>query len=209
MRGDLSDDDENDETRNGDDDDAPLGGYALRRHKARKLEKEEGEGADPRSTARAGGEDLDDDFAFDEDDEDDEENEESSDESDEGEDEDDEEDSGEDDLDETGKFRKEANKMDEKLEKGKNRLRELGILNDCVGVKKKVEKVNKSIDRESDDDNVRKDFDDDDDIDDDDIMNREILLDDGAKEGSGGDSGNGRQPQKIKRGKEEGCRSSR
>ena len=188
MQGDLSDDDENDETRNGDDDDAPLGGYALRRHKARKLEKEEGEGGDPRSTARAGGEDLDDDFAFDEDDEDDEENEESSDESDEGEDEDDEEDSGEDDLDETGKFRKEANKMDEKLEKGKNRLRELGILNDCVGVKKKVEKVNKSDKAaESDDDNVRKDFDDDDDIDDDDIMNREILLDDGAKEGSDDD----------------------
>ena len=188
MRGDLSDDDENDETRNGDDDDAPLGGYALRRHKARKLEKEEGEGGDPRSTARAGGEDLDDDFAFDEDDEDDEENEESSDESDEGEDEDDEEDSGEDDLDETGKFRKEANKMDEKLEKGKNRLRELGILNDGVEVKKKVEKVNKSDKAaESDDDNVRKDFDDDDDIDDDDIMNREILLDDGAKEGSDDD----------------------
>ena len=188
MRGDLSDDDENDETRNGDDDDAPSGGYALRRHKARKLEKEEGEGGDPRSTARAGGEDLDDDFAFDEDDEDDEENEESSDESDEGEDEDDEEDSGEDDLDETGKFRKEANKMDEKLEKGKNRLRELGILNDGVEVKKKVEKVNKSDKAaESDDDNDRKDFDEDDDIDDDDIMNREILLDDGAKEGSDDD----------------------
>ncbi len=188
MRGDLSDDDEYDETRNGDDDDAPLGGYALRRHKARKLEKEEGEGGDPRSTARAGGEDLDDDFAFDEDDEDDEENEESSDESDEGEDEDDEEDSGEDDLDETGKFRKEANKMDEKLEKGKNRLRELGILNDGVEVKKKVEKVNKSDKAaESDDDNDRKDFDEDDDIDDDDIMNREILLDDGAKEGSDDD----------------------
>ena len=203
MRGDLSDDDENDETRNGDDDDAPLGGYALRRHKARKLEKEEGEGGDPRSTARAGGEDLDDDFAFDEDDEDDEENEESSDESDEGEDEDDEEDSGEDDLDETGKFRKEANKMDEKLEKGKNRLRELGILNDCVGVKKKVEKVNKSDKAaESDDDNVRKDFDDDDDIDDDDIMNREILLDDGAKEGSDDDDDDDANLKKSKEVKE-------
>ena len=68
--------------------------------------------------------------------------------------------------------------MDEKLEKGKNRLRELGILNDCVGVKKKVEKVNESDKAaESGDDNVRKDFDDDDDIDDDDIMNREILKD--------------------------------
>ena len=203
MRGDLSDDDENDETRNGDDDDAPLGGYALRRHKARKLEKEEGEGGDPRSTARAGGEDLDDDFAFDEDDEDDEENEESSDESDEGEDEDDEEDSGEDDLDETGKFRKEANKMDEKLEKGKNRLRELGILNDCVGVKKKVEKVNKSDKAaESDDDNDRKDFDEDDDIDDDDIMNREILLDDGAKEGSDDDDDDDANLKKSKEVKE-------
>ena len=203
MRGDLSDDDENDETRNGDDDDAPLGGYALRRHKARKLEKEEGEGGDPRSTARAGGEDLDDDFAFDEDDEDDEENEESSDESDEGEDEDDEEDSGEDDLDETGKFRKEANKMDEKLEKGKNRLRELGILNDGVEVKKKVEKVNKSDKAaESDDDNVRKDFDDDDDIDDDDIMNREILLDDGAKEGSDDDDDDDANLKKSKEVKE-------
>ena len=203
MRGDLSDDDENDETRNGDDDDAPLGGYALRRHKARKLEKEEGEGGDPRSTARAGGEDLDDDFAFDEDDEDDEENEESSDESDEGEDEDDEEDSGEDDLDETGKFRKEANKMDEKLEKGKNRLRELGILNDCVGVKKKVEKVNESDKAaESGDDNVRKDFDDDDDIDDDDIMNREILLDDGAKEGSDDDDDDDANLKKSKEVKE-------
>ena len=34
--------------------------------------------------------------------------------------------------------------MDEKLEKGKNRLRELGILNDGVEVKKKVEECKDS-----------------------------------------------------------------
>jgi nucleolar protein 14 len=177
MRGDLSDDDDdNDERRNGRDDDAPLGGYALRRHKARKLEKENGERGDPSSTARGGGEDLDDGFALDEDGEDEYDSDDDDDEGndDEEEDDDDDEDSDEENLDETGKFRKEANKMDEKLEKGKNRLRELGILNDGVEVKKKAERIEKSDEAAETDD----DDDDDDDDDNDDIMNREILLDD-------------------------------
>ena len=54
--------------------------------------------------------------------------------------------------------------MDEKLEKGKNRLRELGILNDGVEVKKKVEKSAKihegtgsdDDDDDDDDDNTNK-----------------------------------------------------
>ena len=185
MRGDLSEDDEDDERRNGEDEDAPLGGYALRRHKARKLEKENGESCGQLSTARVGGEDLDDDFELGEDDDEIFEEEEDEDEDDE-EDSDESDDDDVDDLDETGKFRKEANKMDEKLEKGKNRLRELGILNDGVEVKKKVEKsakIHEGTGSDDDDD----DDDDDDNDDDDDIMNREILFDDDSKEVSDDD----------------------
>ena len=204
MRGDVSDDDDYD--RMNGDDDAPLGGYALRRHKARKLEKPSAEksGADP-SSSRGGGEDLEDGFALDDEDDDDDDGEDS-DEFDEEEssDDDDDDDADDDDeeLDETGKFRKEANKMDEKLEKGKMRLRELGILNDGVSVPpKKGEKKKASdeeIEKEEEDDEEDNDSDDDDDDEeDDDILNREIILDDDddAKEDRDKEDANNKKAQ--------------
>lgn len=163
MRGVNSDDESS-------DDDGPQGGYAARRRKAKKAERGDDDDVATDDVRREGGDDLDENFALDS-------AEEVEDEEEDGvgsEDEDDvsDEDEADDDMDDNARlrksFRSELKDVEEDLDKGKNRLRKLGILQDGVEAKDSEEDEEDYEDEDEDDKDTEDEDEDDEDAEDED-----------------------------------------